>query len=361
MVPDGSAALHVPGQSIAAGVLVTFGPFWTESCCEPSAGATARNVAETWVKRPTLISQTSPAVFSHAPCQEASTAPGAGAAVRRSVLPRPNFASQKPTVAVGAPQAIPGSSLSTVPGPPTVTSTLSGSRSKTARTVAAASMVTTQVGAAPTQPVVHARNAKSRCGTAVSVTSRPVGYRVVQRVPQPMRRSAVRTAPLPWTVTLSVRCEPADPADPAGAAAVSAIRAAAPIAAATAAGTSRRGSGLDICAECHHRGAVRQCRAPRIRGLLLDLHALDDSERVDAAHELFVDLLRQCGVAMLLLGVAMLLLGVAMLRDGQALGGVAMLLGGVAVLLVGVAVLRDLHAGEGPTVSARLLAWLKQR
>ena len=31
-----------------------------------------------------------------------------------------------------------------------------------------------------------------------------------------------------------------------------------------------------------------------IRGLLLDLHALDDSERVDAAHELFVELLRSC-------------------------------------------------------------------
>jgi AcrR family transcriptional regulator len=30
-----------------------------------------------------------------------------------------------------------------------------------------------------------------------------------------------------------------------------------------------------------------------IRGLLLDLHALDDPERVDAAHELFVQLLRE--------------------------------------------------------------------
>jgi AcrR family transcriptional regulator len=29
-----------------------------------------------------------------------------------------------------------------------------------------------------------------------------------------------------------------------------------------------------------------------IRGLLLDLHALDDADRVDAAHELFTDLLR---------------------------------------------------------------------
>jgi AcrR family transcriptional regulator len=30
-----------------------------------------------------------------------------------------------------------------------------------------------------------------------------------------------------------------------------------------------------------------------IRGLLLDLHALEDTDRVDAAHELFIDLLRQ--------------------------------------------------------------------
>jgi AcrR family transcriptional regulator len=31
-----------------------------------------------------------------------------------------------------------------------------------------------------------------------------------------------------------------------------------------------------------------------IRGLLLDLHALEDTDRVDAAHELFIELLRQC-------------------------------------------------------------------
>jgi len=86
------------------------------------------------------------------------------------------------------------------------------------------------------------------------------------------------------------------------------------------------------------------------------------------------------GVAGLLLGVAVLLVGVAVLRDGQTLLGVAGLLGGVGVLLVGVAVLRDgqtlvgvalllfgvaglrdQHRAEGPTVSARLLAWLKQR
>jgi AcrR family transcriptional regulator len=30
-----------------------------------------------------------------------------------------------------------------------------------------------------------------------------------------------------------------------------------------------------------------------IRGLLLDLHALEDTDRVDAAHELFIELLRQ--------------------------------------------------------------------
>jgi AcrR family transcriptional regulator len=30
-----------------------------------------------------------------------------------------------------------------------------------------------------------------------------------------------------------------------------------------------------------------------IRGLLMDLHALDDTERVDAAHDLFVELLRE--------------------------------------------------------------------
>jgi len=67
------------------------------------------------------------------------------------------------------------------------------------------------------------------------------------------------------------------------------------------------------------------------------------------------------GVAILLVGVAGVLFGVAMLRDGQTLFGVAMLLFGVAGLLVGVAVLRDQHRAEGPTVSARLLAWLKQR
>ncbi len=67
------------------------------------------------------------------------------------------------------------------------------------------------------------------------------------------------------------------------------------------------------------------------------------------------------GVAMLLVGVAGLLLGVAVLRDGQTLLGVAMLLFGVAVLLFGVAMLRDQHRAEGPTASARLLAWLKQR
>jgi AcrR family transcriptional regulator len=31
-----------------------------------------------------------------------------------------------------------------------------------------------------------------------------------------------------------------------------------------------------------------------IRGLLLDLHALEDTDRVDAAQELFIELLRQC-------------------------------------------------------------------
>jgi AcrR family transcriptional regulator len=31
-----------------------------------------------------------------------------------------------------------------------------------------------------------------------------------------------------------------------------------------------------------------------IRGLLMDLHALEDSDRVDAAHELFTELLRNC-------------------------------------------------------------------
>jgi hypothetical protein len=31
-----------------------------------------------------------------------------------------------------------------------------------------------------------------------------------------------------------------------------------------------------------------------IRGLLLDLHALKDTDRVDAAHELFIELLRHC-------------------------------------------------------------------
>jgi AcrR family transcriptional regulator len=31
-----------------------------------------------------------------------------------------------------------------------------------------------------------------------------------------------------------------------------------------------------------------------IRGLLLDLHALEDTERVDDAHELFIELLRNC-------------------------------------------------------------------
>ncbi len=31
-----------------------------------------------------------------------------------------------------------------------------------------------------------------------------------------------------------------------------------------------------------------------IRGLFMDLHALDDTERVDAAHELFIELLRSC-------------------------------------------------------------------
>jgi hypothetical protein len=33
-----------------------------------------------------------------------------------------------------------------------------------------------------------------------------------------------------------------------------------------------------------------------IRGLLLDLHALEDTDRIDAAHELFVELLRQRGL-----------------------------------------------------------------
>ena len=31
-----------------------------------------------------------------------------------------------------------------------------------------------------------------------------------------------------------------------------------------------------------------------IRGLLLDLHALDDTDRVDAAYELFIEMLREC-------------------------------------------------------------------
>jgi hypothetical protein len=30
-----------------------------------------------------------------------------------------------------------------------------------------------------------------------------------------------------------------------------------------------------------------------IRGLLLDLHALEDTKRVDAGHELFIELLRE--------------------------------------------------------------------
>jgi hypothetical protein len=30
-----------------------------------------------------------------------------------------------------------------------------------------------------------------------------------------------------------------------------------------------------------------------IRGLLMDLHALEDTDRIDAAHDLFIELLRQ--------------------------------------------------------------------
>jgi hypothetical protein len=195
LVPLAKFALHVPGQVMPAGMLVTV-PDPLPATVTDKAKVTVLKVAVTaWAA---LIVTVQVPVPVQALLQPAKVEPVAGISVKVTLVPLGKFALQVPG------QLIPVGALVTVPDPLPITVTDSGKVAvllKVAVTDWAALIVTVQLPV-PVQAPLHPAKVEPVAGVSVRVTLAPLAKLALQVPGQVMPGGVLKTVPLPTRVTV---------------------------------------------------------------------------------------------------------------------------------------------------------------